>query len=108
MLSYCADERGVITGLCPDDLTGNTGWNLAAEGFGIGLDDEIYDSKGAGLYKVVKGKAVLRTEAERREDWIPEQAEDVEFTTDDIVETLADHEFRVCLLELGIMEEDLL
>lgn len=32
---------------------------------------------------------------------------DEEFTTADIIETLADHEYRVCLLELGINEEDL-
>ena len=30
-----------------------------------------------------------------------------EFTTADIVEMLADHEYRVCLLELGINEEEL-
>ena len=32
---------------------------------------------------------------------------DEEFTNEDIIETLADHEYRVCLLELGINEEDL-
>lgn len=29
------------------------------------------------------------------------------FTSEDIIETLADHEYRVCLLELGINEEEL-
>lgn len=108
MLSYCVDDRDVITSLCPHDMTGNDGWHLAPEGFGLTIDDDVFDSMGAPLYRLENGKAVERPEADRKADWPVDLNQGADFSMDDVVETLADHEFRVCLLELGIEEGELL
>lgn len=71
MLSICTDDRGCITSLCPDDLTGTTGWQKAGKKFNLTIDDDIFDQHGAPLYKLVSGKAVERSEEERMEDWPP-------------------------------------
>lgn len=75
MISICTDDRGCITSLCPDDLTGTSGWQKAGKKFNLTMNDDIFDSHGAPLYKLVSGKAVARPEEERMQDW-PEEPDE--------------------------------
>ena len=76
MLSICVDEQGRITSLCPDDLTGTSGWQLATKKFNLTINDNIFDGHGAALYSLVNGKAVDRPEEERQNEWIEERVEE--------------------------------
>ena len=57
-----------VLGANPNDMTGNTGWEQAEvpEDFDI---DQLYDGRGAALYKLVDGQLVERSEEERCADW---------------------------------------
>ena len=62
------DDRDCIMAVNPNDMTGNTGWQQADD-VGLTVDDQLTDDHGAALYKLVKGKAVERSEEERKADW---------------------------------------
>lgn len=72
MISICTDERGCIISLCPDDLTGTTGWQLAEGNFNLTIKDDLFDLYGAPLYTLTDGQAIERFEEERMVDWPPE------------------------------------
>ena len=68
VLSYCLDAKNRIIALCPDDLSGCSDWYRGD--IGLSTNDELYDTHGAALYKLVNGIAVARSETERSKDWI--------------------------------------
>lgn len=72
MLSLCLDDRGCITSLCPDDLTGTSGWQRAGEAFNLTIDDDLFDDHGAPLYTLENDIAVERPAEDRVADWPPE------------------------------------
>ena len=51
MMSVCTDAQGRVTGICPDNLTGGTGWAWVETDLtpATGLCDE----HGTALYKLV-------------------------------------------------------
>ena len=63
-------NQGCITGLNTNYMGGNDGWQQAD--VDLNLDSQLFDEKGAALYKLVNGQKVLRTEEERRADWQPD------------------------------------
>ena len=66
----------------------------------------IMDMRGIYRYKLVDGKPVERTAEEIDADYAARPAP--EPTTEELLlETAADHEYRICLMELGVTEDDL-
>ena len=68
VLSYCLDSENRIIALCPDDLSGCSDWYMGE--IGLSMGNELYDEHGATYYKLVDGKAVERSEEERRSEWV--------------------------------------
>lgn len=65
----------------------------------------IMDERGIYRYKLVDGKPVERTQEEMDADYIePEQEANTEEL---LLEMAADHEYRLCLIELGVTDYDL-
>ena len=67
----------------------------------------IMDERGIYRYKLEDGKPVERTQEEMDADYaaLPEP----EPTTEELLlETAADHEYRICLMELGIDESEVI
>jgi len=91
--SYFLNENGCILSICPDNLTGSSGWFWGD--IGLDVNDPLCDEKGAPLYKVVDGTAVMRSEEERRAEWPEEEP------LDDGEATEADYEIQ--LARLGVM-----
>ncbi len=62
MMSICTDAQGRVTGVCPDDLMGGTGWAWVETDLtpATGLCDE----HGTALYKLVGGVVCARTSEE--------------------------------------------
>lgn len=95
-------------------LTDTTDWILIAEGEGDRYTHAqgnyfplpIVTDGGAYRYKYVDGQCIERTAEEIAAD---EQVEAVpeESTENLLLEMAADHEYRLCLLELGVTEDDL-
>ena len=70
------------------------------------LPKPLYDDRGICRYKLVDGKPVERTAYEMDADYDARPAP--EPTTEELLlETAADHEYRICLMELGVSENDL-
>ena len=66
----------------------------------------IMDKRGIYRYKLADGRPVERTQEEMDADYAARPAP--EPTTEELLlETAADHEYRICLMELGVSEEDL-
>ena len=65
---YTDQDR--ITGLNNNNMAGNDGWQQAE--IDLDINAQLFDEKGAALYKLVNGQKVLRTEEERRADWQPD------------------------------------
>ena len=102
------DDRDVITAVdssafIPDP----SGWVEIDSGFsdkyhhaqGNYFEKPIMDERGIWRYRLEDGKPVLRTQEEMDADYKP--AETDVFPID----VLGDHEYRLCLLELGIGDE---
>ena len=64
--SISVDMGGRVTGICPDNLTGGSGWIWAETG--LTPQTELFDARGAALYKVVDGTVMPRTQEERDAD----------------------------------------
>ena len=91
-----------------------TDWVLIDEGYGDRynlcqgnyLDKPLYDDRGICRYKLVDGEVQERTQEEMDADFAARPAP--EPTTEELLlETAADHEYRLCLMELGVTEDDL-
>ena len=73
VLSYCLDSENRIIALCPDDLSGCSDWYRSD--IGLAMGKTLYDEHGAAMYKLADGKAVKRSEEERRPEWIEPEHE---------------------------------
>lgn len=70
------------------------------------LPGPLRDARGVYRYKLADGKPVERTAEEMDADYAARPAPemtDVEL----LLATAADHEYRICLMELGVSEDDL-
>lgn len=94
-------------------LTDVTGWTRIAEGHGDKyhhaqgnyFKKTIMDERGIWRYKLEDGEAMERSQEERDADYVePVQEQDTEEL---LLEMAADHEYRLCLMELGVTEDDL-
>ena len=68
------------------------------------LGKPIIDARGIYRYKLVDGKPIERTQEEMDADYAARPAPemtDIEL----LLATAADHEYRLCLMELGVTEE---
>lgn len=112
------DAEGRITridgGYTISNIKDFTNWVLIDEGYGDRynlcqgnyFDKPIMDDRGIYRYKLVDGKTVERTQEEMDADYAARPAP--EPTTEELLlETAADHEYRICLMELGVTENDL-
>ena len=112
------DAEGRITridgGYTLSNIKDFADWVLIDEGYddrynlcqGNYLDKPLYDDRGVCRYKLVDGKPVERTQEEMDADYAARPAP--EPTTEELLlETAADHEYRICLMELGVSEDDL-
>lgn len=91
-----------------------TGWVQIDRGYsmrhhhaqGNYLPKSLYDDRGICRYKLVDGEVQERTEEEMDADFAARPAP--EQTTEELLlETAADHEYRICLMELGVSKDDL-
>lgn len=112
------DAEGRITridgGYTLDNIKDFTDWVLIDEGYGDRynlcqgnyLDKPLNDDRGICRYKLVDGEVQERTQEEMDADYAARPAP--EPTTEELLlETAADHEYRLCLMELGVTEDDL-
>jgi hypothetical protein len=95
-------------------LPDTTGWTEIDSGYGDKYHhaqgnyflQPIMDERGVYRYKLVDVKPVERTAYEMDADYDARPAP--EPTTEELLlETAADHEYRICLMELGVSENDL-
>ena len=109
------DEDNRIIGIASSAfLSDATGWAQIDSGFGDRyhhaqgnyLPKPLMDDRGICRWKLEDGRAVERSEEEMDADYAarptPEMT-DVEL----LLATAADHEYRLCLMELGVSEDDL-
>ena len=91
-----------------------SGWVKIDEGYGDSyhhaqgnyLDGPLMDERGVYRYKLVDGKVVERTQEEMDADYTSRPSP--EPTNEELMlEMAADHEYRICLMELGVTENDL-
>ena len=73
--SISVDEQGRINGICPDDLSGGTGW-LRAE-TDLTPHTELFEERGRALYKISDGSVIARTKEEIEADAPETRAADV-------------------------------
>ena len=112
------DAEGRITridgGYTLSNIKDYTDWVLIDEGYGDRynlcqgnyLPGPLYDDRGVCRYKLVGGEVQERTQEEMDADYATRPAP--EQTTEELLlETAADHEYRLCLMELGVSEDDL-
>ena len=112
------DAYGRITridgGYTLSNIKDFTDWVLIDEGYGDRYSlcqgnyfgKPIIDDRGIYRYKLVDGRPVERTQEEMDADYAARPAP--EPTTEELLlETAADHEYRICLMELGVSEDDL-
>lgn len=110
-----ADAEGRITAINSSAfLTDAEGWAQIDSGYGDRyhhaqgnyLPGPLMDDRGICRYKLEGGRAVERTAEEMDADFaarpVPEMT-DVEL----LLATAAEHEYRLCLMELGVSEDDL-
>ena len=96
-------------------LTDINGWTEIDSGFddkyhhaqGNYFDKCIYNDLGICQYKFVDGMPAERTQEEMDEEYanlpMPEQTNE-----ELLLEMAADHEYRICLMELGIKESEVM
>lgn len=109
------DEENRITAINSSAFLPDTdGWTKIDEGYGDKyhhaqgnyFDKPLLDERGIYRYKLVDGKPVERTQEEMDADYA---ARPVPEPTDNelLLEMAADHEYRICLMELGVNANDL-
>ena len=110
-----ADEQGRITDITSDAFLESTqGWTAIDSGYGDAfhhaqgnyLPGPLMDRRGICRYRMANGRPVERTQEEMDADLAARPAPemtDVEL----LLATAADHEYRLCLMELGVTENDL-
>jgi hypothetical protein len=64
--SISVDASGRVNGICPDDLSGGSGW--ARVDTDLTPQTELFDARGVALYKLVDGTAIARTPEEMDAD----------------------------------------
>ena len=109
------DESNRITAINSSEFLADvTGWTEIDSGYGDKyhhakgnyLPGPLTDNRGVYRYKLVNGRPVERTQEEMDADYAARPAP--EPTTEELLlETAADHEYRLCLMELGVTEDDL-
>ena len=68
MIWVYTDLRNCIYGVNENDMDGNTGWqNIVSED--ISIETNLFDEKGAAIYKLIDGEVIERSEDERKGDW---------------------------------------
>lgn len=95
-------------------LTDTDGWIEIDSGIGDKyhhaqnnyFDKPIYDERGIMRYKLVDGQLVERTQEEMGADAPTTETEESNELL--LLEMAADHEYRICLLELGIDESEVI
>lgn len=95
-------------------LSDTEGWTLIDRGSGVRFrhaqgnyfPEFLRDERGICRYRLEDGKPVERTQEEMDAEYASLPAP--EPSTDDLLlEMAADHEYRLCLIELGVNENDL-
>lgn len=107
------DDEGRITGINSSEfLLDVTGWTRIDSGYsdrfhhaqGNYLPGPLMDRRGICRYRMADGRPEERTQEEMDTDLAARPAPemtDVEL----LLATAADHEYRLCLMELGVTEE---
>ena len=100
-ISVYTDARKCILGVCFDDLSGCSDWQLAD--IDLTPNSILTDDHGAALYRLEDDEVVERTPEERQADWPPEQPEEPfdENVFSEIVHELIDND----LVELHAQEQ---
>lgn len=110
------DQTGRITGINSSEfLPSLTGWEKIDEGYGDRyhhaqgnyLPGPLMDEQGLCRYKLVEGAPVERTPDELAADLAARPAPE-QSTEELLLETAADHEYRLCLMELGLTESEVI
>ena len=108
-----ADEAGRITEINSSAFLPDTaGWTQIDSGYGDKyhhaqgsyLPETLYDSRGVCRYRLAEGIVQARTDEEMDADFaarLAPEMTDMEL----LLATAADHEYRLCLMELGVTEE---
>lgn len=108
------DDANCITAVDSSSvLTDTDGWIEIDSGYGLKyhhaqgnyFDKPIYDYRNIFRYKLEDGKPVERTQEEMDADYIEPVQE--ASTEELLLEMAADHEYRLCLIELGVTDYDL-
>lgn len=104
-ISFLLNEDNEILQMNFLNMSNQENWiTLDASTINYRAIDALSDQYGIPLYKLINNEIVEVPEEERESRWpIPVE----ELTDDDIVDILADQEYRICLLELGIEEDEL-
>lgn len=103
------DDAGRVLALNRNDMTGNSGWSeTTVEALGLDVDADLHDARGAALYKLVDGAAVLRDAAEREADYPQEEAapapaaDDIAGRVSAAEQTLATHDEEINQIVTGL------
>ncbi len=108
------DESGRITAINSSSFLADTnGWVKIDHGEGDAFHHAqgnyfplpIMDERGIYRYKLVDSKPVERTKEEMDADYIKPAVE--QSNGELLLEMAADHEYRLCLIELGVTKNDL-
>lgn len=108
------DESGRITAINSSAFLADTdGWVKIDHGEGDAFHHAqgnyfpmpIMDERGIYRYKLENGKPVERTPEEMDADYIKPVVE--QSNEELLLEMAADHEYRLCLIELGVTKNDL-
>ena len=109
------DDANRITAINSSEFLSNLdGWTEIDRGYGDKyhhaqgnyFDEPIIDDRGVYRYKLADGKPVERSQQEMDADYAARPAP--EPTTEELLlEMAADHEYRICLMELGVTKDDL-
>ena len=108
------DDSNRITAVNSSAFLRDTdGWTEIDRGYGDRyhhaqgnyFDKPIMDERGIYCYRLEDGKPVERTQEEMDADYIEPVQE--ASTEELLLEMAADHEYRLCLIELGVTDCDL-
>lgn len=105
------DNNGNVLGTNPNDMSGNTGWVQTD----TMIPEPLMDGRGIPLYKFDVATIVPRTQEDIDADAAqivnpPTQGQRIAALEDDnhlLLESAGDHEYRICLMELGVSDSDL-
>lgn len=68
------------------------------------FDEPLMNEVGCYVFQYIDGKIIRNPQSPVEE---AEEEDGYELTNSEIIEIIADHEFRLCLMELGVTEDDL-